>query len=213
MSTLIGIISDVHATPQPVKEALELFKHHGVDHILCAGDIAGYGVELDETIELLIEHQCISILGNHDEWLLEKNQDKQFNSSLDYLSQLPAAIELEYEGKKLYLVHSSPSGSQLQGIRLLDENGDRIENEFDYWQQYLKEFDFDVLVIGHTHQTYAEQIGNALVINPGSTKFNHSCVILSLPEMKVEFFALSGKNIQPVWNWRDFIIKQDNNDM
>lgn len=210
MSTRIGIISDVHATPEPVKEALHLFQQQGVNHILCAGDIAGYGVELDETIELLVTHQCISILGNHDEWLLEKNQDNQFNSSLDYLSQLPAAIELEYEGKKLCLVHSSPSGSQLQGIRLLDEYGDRIDSEFNYWIQYLNEFDFDVLVIGHTHQTYAERLGKMLVINPGSTKFNHSCAILTLPEMKVEFFALSGKNIQPVWSWRDFILKQDN---
>lgn len=207
MTTLIGIISDVHATPEPVRDALHIFKQHGVDHILCAGDIAGYGDDLDETIELLIKHQCISIVGNHDEWLLEKNHGNTQSPSLDYLYQLPAAIEMVYEHKRIYLVHSSPFGSQLKGIRLLDEYGDKIDSEFEHWNQYLKEFDFDVLIIGHTHQTYAELLGRALVINPGSTKFNHSCAILSLPEMTVEFFALSGKKIQPAWNWRDFITQ------
>lgn len=213
MPTVIGIISDVHATPKPVRDALHIFKQHGVDHILCAGDIAGYGDELDETIELLNKHQCISIVGNHDEWLLEKNLGYTQSTSLDYLHQLPAAIEMVYEHKRLYLVHISPFGSQLKGIRLLDEYGDKIDSEFEHWNLYLKEFDFDVLIIGHTHQTYAELLGRTLVINPGSTKFNHSCAILSLPEMKVEFFALSGKKIQPAWNWRDFIIKQNNNEM
>lgn len=209
MSTLIGIISDVHATPKPVKEALNLFQQHGVDHIICAGDIAGYGVELDETIELLHKHHCISIVGNHDEWLLEKEQNTTQNPSLNYLAQLPAAIEIIYEHKKIYLVHSSPFGSQLKGIRLLDEYGDKIDSECEDWKQHLEEFDFDVLIIGHTHQTYAEKLGGTLVINPGSTKFNNSCAILSLPEMTVEFFALSGKKIQPAWNWRDFITQAD----
>ncbi len=212
MSTTIGLISDVHATPAPVKEALQLFKRHHVDFILCGGDIAGYGAELDQTIELLIESGCSSIMGNHDEWFLEKNINNNQTTSIDYLSQLPASIELNQEHKKLYLIHSSPSGSELKGIRLLDEFGNKIAGEFDYWTNYLNEFDYDVLVIGHTHQTYAEQLGNTLVINPGSTKFNHSCAILHLPEMEVEFFALSGKKIQPVWNWRDFITAMDRPD-
>ena len=41
MSTRIGLISDVHATPEPVAEALALFKSQAVDEIFCLGDIAG----------------------------------------------------------------------------------------------------------------------------------------------------------------------------
>jgi len=48
MSVKIGLISDMHATPGPLKEALSIFREEGVDRILCAGDVAGYGTELDQ---------------------------------------------------------------------------------------------------------------------------------------------------------------------
>ena len=41
MPAKIGLISDVHATAKPLKEALSIFQREGVDLILCAGDIAG----------------------------------------------------------------------------------------------------------------------------------------------------------------------------
>ena len=51
MSTRIGLISDPHATAAPVAEALSLFKAAEVDSIFCAGDIAGYGNELEATLD------------------------------------------------------------------------------------------------------------------------------------------------------------------
>ena len=55
--------------------------------------------------------------------------------------------------------------------------------------------------MGHTHQVFAEQLGHVFVINPGSTQFNHSCMILTLPEKRVEYFALQGKEILRSWNF------------
>ena len=52
MTVKVGLISDVHATPDPVSEALTIFQHEGVDTILCAGDIAGYRAELEQTVGL-----------------------------------------------------------------------------------------------------------------------------------------------------------------
>ncbi len=52
---LIGLISDVHASPEPVAEALAIFSRAGVDQVLCAGDIAGYMDQLEQTITLLVE--------------------------------------------------------------------------------------------------------------------------------------------------------------
>ena len=66
----IGLISDVHATVEPLREALALFRQNHVDTIICAGDTAGYGVELDETVKCLIESKCQIISGNHDTWYL-----------------------------------------------------------------------------------------------------------------------------------------------
>jgi predicted phosphodiesterase len=63
-----------------------------------------------------------------------------------------------------------------------------------------------VLIVGHTHQVFTEYLGDILVINPGSSAFNHSCAILHLPEMRVQTFALSGKAIERTWNWGEHMI-------
>ena len=55
MTVKIGLIGDVHATAGPVKEALAIFRGEGVDTILCPGDIAGYGTELESTVALLVD--------------------------------------------------------------------------------------------------------------------------------------------------------------
>ena len=53
MSYKIGLISDVHAAAKPVSEALSIFRKNNVDEVFCLGDIAGYGDELKETVQLL----------------------------------------------------------------------------------------------------------------------------------------------------------------
>ncbi len=57
----------------------------------------------------------------------------------------------------------------------------------------LQGFPHDVLLAGHTHQMFCEPLG--------STQFNHTCAIMSLPEMEVEVFGLSGEEPVKVWNW------------
>ena len=71
----------------------------------------------------------------------------------------------------------------------------------DKWTKSLVDFDHDVLIVGHTHQVYAEQLGRVLVINPGSVPFNHSCMILSLPDLSVETYALGDREIAHCWNF------------
>ena len=68
----IGLISDVHATPPPIEEALALFRQASVDMIFCAGDIAGYGDQLEQSVALLVDGGCHTILGNHDLRYLEE---------------------------------------------------------------------------------------------------------------------------------------------
>ncbi len=102
------------------------------------------------------------------------------------------------------MVHASPPESLMKGIKLLDYDGNLMPDQKAYWSTCLNPFDFDVLVVGHTHQVFARQLGSTLVINPGSTKFNHTCAILTLPDMAVEFFPLSGKTPITAWNWGTF---------
>ncbi len=201
MSTKIGLISDVHATADPVQKALAIFRKQRVDRVFCGGDIAGYGTELEQTVDLLIGSGCKTVIGNHDLWYLNTTPDGQEELVVAFLEKLPLSLQLSCEGKRLYFVHASPPQSLMNGITLLDENAQILADRKTRWTDELEGAEFDVLVVGHTHQVFVEQLGNVLAINPGSTKFNHTCAILSLPELEIEIFPLSNKKPLYVWNW------------
>ncbi len=201
MSIKIGLISDVHATVAPLAEALSIFTRYGVDKVYCLGDIAGYGEELDETVSLLMEHNCRTILGNHDLWLLSDQSEEKHALCEIFLNKLPPVWLETVEETRLYCVHGSPPRSLMEGMRLLDQEGKVSLSEKKRWCEYLQDFDIDVLTVGHTHQFFSEVLGKTLVINPGSSKFNHTCAILTLPERDVRFFPLSQKSPLKVWNW------------
>jgi len=203
MTVKIGLISDVHAAAGPLQEALQIFSEARVEAILCAGDIAGYGTQLQQTVALLVKSGCHAIVGNHDLWHLSYAEDENhFNGPTEgYLRSLYGTETFSFAGKTLYMVHASPPDSLLNGIRLLDEKGALLSGPVADWSDTLKGAPYDILVVGHTHQVFAEQLGDLLVINPGSTLFNHTCAILTLPEMQVEFLPLSGKKPLLSWNW------------
>lgn len=208
MTTKLGLISDVHAKSGPLNEALSIFKRENVDAVICAGDIAGYFDELESTIDLLVEHKCSTIIGNHDQAYLAEHPDETESWPHRFLSALPETLDIEIDGRRVYVVHAQPPASQHGGIKLLDVEGQLIDDAKIYWRQMLQELEYDVLIVGHTHQVFVEQLGQVLVVNPGSTQFNHSCMILTLPDMRVETYALEGKPVLKSWNWGKFMQSQ-----
>jgi len=208
MATKLGLISDVHASPAPLEEALSLFRREQVDHIICAGDIAGYFDDLEPTVDLLLEHECTVVTGNHDQAYLACNEDKCESRAFRFLSTLPETLEYEFEGKSVYVVHAHPPSSQHGGIKLLDVEGELMPDQTVYWQQQLETSNWDVLIVGHTHQVFTQQLGKVLVVNPGSTQFNHTCMILTLPDMRIDTYALEGKEPLKSWNWGKFVNEQ-----
>ena len=118
-----------------------------------------------------------------------------------YLQQLPQTLDLVIEGRRVFVVHANPPSEQHGGIKLLDQQGHIIEDRKADWSERLAEFDYDVLIVGHTHQVYAEQLGKLLVVNPGSVAFNHSCMILSLPDLAVQTYTLGNREIVKCWNF------------
>ncbi|NNL06596.1 MAG: metallophosphoesterase family protein [Gammaproteobacteria bacterium] len=208
MTTKLGLISDVHAAPTPLQEALSLFEREQVDKIICAGDIAGYFEALEPTIDLLIEYECASIIGNHDQAYVASHADETETKPYCFLSALPETLEYELEGKSIYVVHAHPPASQHGGIKLLDVEGELIPQQLADWQLQLEDASWDVLIVGHTHQVFTQRLGNVLVVNPGSTQFNHTCMILTLPDMTVDTYALEGKQPLKSWNWGKFVHNQ-----
>jgi len=201
MSAKIGLISDIHAASGPLREALTVFEQERVDLILCAGDVMGYGTELEPSVRLLAESGCITILGNHDCWFMEQQVGEEDKGVAAFFLNLPETRESIIEGKRIFMIHASPPRSMSRGITLLDQYEQINPEEKERWTHELAEYGFDVLIVGHTHQVFAEMLGGILVINPGSTVFNHTCAILNLPGLDVKIIPLSGKTPRKVWHW------------
>ena len=202
MATLLGLVSDVHATPGPLAAALELLRREGAERLLCLGDIAGYGDDLAATVGLLRDADCAAILGNHDAWYVERPHPATDPDLHAWFAGLPVTLDESIEGQRLHAVHASPPESLMRGIRLLDEVGTPLPDEWAHWGEELRDLPCDLLAVGHTHQVFAERLGGVRVVNPGSTCFNGSCALVEFPSLEVRLLPVPGVKFSRSWSWR-----------
>ena len=67
----IGIIGDVHAQDDKLRQALGQLEKLGVDQIVCTGDLPDGTGDLEESCRLLQKEHVLTVRGNHDRWLLD----------------------------------------------------------------------------------------------------------------------------------------------
>ena len=83
----IAIVSDIHANLQAWNAALLDIRSSGVDHILCLGDIVGYGPNPAEVLESVHANVDYLVLGNHDAAACGKIDTRLFNASAQQIIQ------------------------------------------------------------------------------------------------------------------------------
>lgn len=205
LQMLIGLIADIHARPAALADALKQFRQRGAEQVLCAGDIAGYFDELQPCIDLLTAHQVRCVQGNHDRDFIRRHPGC---SAANWLAALPLRHEMQLDGQHLLLIHDAPVERPGAGIRLLDRNGRLSEQACADWTRRLSSVKADVLIVGHSHQVFAVDLGRLRVINPGSCPFNHSAALLELPSGRVEFLSLEGQPLRHSWNFSHSLGQQ-----
>ena len=67
----VAIMSDVHANPMALERVLADAEQCGVEQVVCAGDVVGYGPYPSETIRILREREIPTVMGNHDRAVAE----------------------------------------------------------------------------------------------------------------------------------------------
>ncbi len=158
----LGIVSDLHCNIAGLNRALELMG--SVDDLLCLGDSIFEYRFSNEVIGALRDLGARTIKGNHEAVFLgplgERARARQGidRDLVQWLSDQPWRLELQYGDKKVLMVHSTswePYG----------------EYVYPHSPQLAKfgEEDADFVLFGHTHQQLVQRIGRVLVINPGST--------------------------------------------
>lgn len=175
-----AVIGDIHSNLIALDTVLLDITLRNVDFILCTGDNVGYSPYPNEVIDRLRSNHILSIQGNYDKaignrelvcgcdytepWLQElAAQSMAFtggaisDGNREYLKNLPKELRLKSDGLSVLVVHGSP----------------RRINEFLYADspellEVLDSIPEQVLICGHTHGAYYRKINGKHVINSGT---------------------------------------------
>ena len=168
----ILVLADIHGN-WPALQALS----ESADVVLCLGDLVDYGLEPAPCIDWVRRHAHYAIRGNHDHGVSQnvsvtgRNGFRHLTAAtrpltrarlgeddLRYLSRLPVSQWLTLDESRFLLVHATPRDP-------LDEYA---PPDVEFWKRRLQDVEADVVCVGHTHLPYVLEVGDKLVINPGS---------------------------------------------
>lgn len=157
----VGVVSDIHCNAAGLAQALALIGD--ADALISLGDSIYEYRFSNDVVRLLRERDAEVILGNHEECFfgpqgVRARAREGIDPALaEWLAARPFRRELNFGGKRLLLVHSTPW--QPYGSYVYPESGDLAR---------FGEADADFVLYGHTHRQVVRRIGRVLVVNPGS---------------------------------------------
>ncbi len=158
----IGIVSDIHGNLAGLEFALNAMGP--VDRLICPGDAFDEHRFSNEVVERLRQLGADYVRGNHEDIFFSssgiraRNHPTVDEELMKWASMRPHHLDLEVDGKRLILFHSTP----------WEPYGEYVFPHMDSVLQRFCEFDADYLVYGHTHTQLLKRINNTLIINPGS---------------------------------------------
>jgi putative phosphoesterase len=169
----ILVIADIHAN----WAAMQTVAAQPHDLCLCVGDLVDYGVEPAPCIDWVREHARYVVRGNHDHGVAQNvtvnartgfkyltavtrplTRERLEEADLRYLSRLPVSRTITIENTRFLLVHATPRDP-------LDEYA---PTDPEFWARRVQNVEADVICVGHTHLPFVMEVGDKLIINPGS---------------------------------------------
>jgi len=174
----IGILSDIHGNHHALLEVLKEAKKEKIQKLLVLGDVVGYYYHPEEVLSLLSEWDFELIRGNHEDILTNLIQNpstseeirKKYGSGhrhaleklskdqLELLRGLPETKAVQLDGISILMSHGSPWSSDLY---LYPDTREEVLSKFDL-------YDYDFILVGHSHYAFCIKRRKCLVVNPGS---------------------------------------------
>ena len=178
----VAVITDIHANLPALEAALARIDELGIDHIVCGGDLVGYGPHPNEVCALIEQRAIPTIYGNYDyaigrdledcgcayvtqhhrdlgqksvEWTLAHTSQP----AKDFMRGLPFDLRLDVGSTSVHLVHGSP---REVNEYLFEDKPARL------YERLAAAEDADVLVFGHTHKPWIYEYGGVRSVNCGS---------------------------------------------
>lgn len=178
----IAVLSDIHGNSPALEAIISDIKQNNIDRVICLGDSVGIGPNPDKCIDLIMENNIETVLGNHELYYvrgtdidnemseIEKSHHTWIKSLLTdkhykFLSSRPLSISIEVNGYKLLFQHFLIDETEIDKypfhcISVLKK---------DIAHQILDELDTDYIFIGHEHRPYEVEYNHKKLIDSGSS--------------------------------------------
>lgn len=174
----VALISDLHANLVALEAVLADAAREGVDTILCLGDVATLGPQPAALLARLEALDCISIRGNHDDFLLDHAlihryteaeivvkavewcQARTTDAQREFLTSFVPHVRIPLgDGLELLAFHGTPR-SNMEDLL--------ATTPIDQLDAMLGDHRAAIMACGHTHIQMLRQHRGTLIVNPGS---------------------------------------------
>lgn len=171
----VALISDVHGNMPALEAVLADIDRRGIDRVLCLGDLVGKGPHSDRAVDVC-RARCEGVVrGNWDDWIVAAANDHPIANwhrrrlgveRLAYLTALPNAIDVVLGGRRVRLLHASPSGVYHRVFA--NDPDEKLLAMFDDTAFTGRGFAPEVVAYGDIHVAYMRTFSCGVLLNVGS---------------------------------------------
>ena len=203
----IAFISDIHGNFTALEAVLKDIDQPNIDQLICLGDTVSLGPQPVEVLKALRERNAITIMGNHDQAILEPEKAQNFEITSHLIPDLLWGRK-QLSDENFEYIHSFKPGHTVtlpNGTELFAYHGspksttDLIlpTTSTEVLQELYAGLTATVFIGGHTHIQMHRRHGDLLFLNSGSVGNAFK-------------FAYSPGNPPSLLRWAEYaIVEQD----
>lgn len=174
----IGFVSDIHGSFTAFEAVLADLKKEGIDQLICLGDTVSLGPQPCEVLEALREWNAVTIMGNHDQAILDPKKFAQYEiaphlipdlewgverlsaQEMDFIRSFKDTHTVEFDnGVELLAFHGSPKTTT--DLIVATTPQEKLDELFEGQSA-------SVFIGGHSHIQMHRRNGKNLILNSGS---------------------------------------------
>jgi putative phosphoesterase len=174
----IAFVSDIHGNFTAFEAVLADIKRQNIDQLICLGDTISLGPQPAEVLEALREWNAVTIMGNHDQAILEPEKAAQFEITEHLIPDLIWGRDRLSEDNLEFILsfHSTHTIHFPNGIELLAFHGSPksttdlllATTAQETLDDYFEGQSASVFIGGHSHIQMHRRYGKKLILNSGS---------------------------------------------
>lgn len=172
-----AVIADIHGNAFALEAVLEDIEAHQIETVLNLGDVFSGPIDPARTAAILMEQEFITVRGNHDRYLIERDRaemgpsdrvafDALSREHLDWIAALPPTRTVFGD---VFLCHATPLDDNRYWLERVEPNGVVRAATLAETQAEAEGIEASLILCAHSHLPRSVRLPDGRVIaNPGS---------------------------------------------